>query len=136
MKNIGYRIDYTNNTVTVTKKFLAEAGILGSSAFNAMKELRQMGMVIVTKEASIRKSNRITFAQMIQYISIVENSEVYMEQFNAMREEAKSKNDSYNRVLNWFRQTFPRFYEMPEFNDKNEVIVKPSDYLTEISPAA
>lgn len=34
----------------------------------------------------------------------------------------------YNRVLDWFKATFPRFYDAPEFNDRNEIIVKPHDY--------
>lgn len=135
-RNIGYKIDYTTNTITVTKKFMEEAGIIGTPAFSTMKELRQMGMTIAVKETAPRKNNKITYAQMIQYISCVENSSLYMAQFDAAREEAKSKKDTYNRVLLWFNKTFPCFYEMPEFNAKNEVIVTPADYLTEIAEVA
>ena len=45
-----------------------------------------------------------------------------------VRGEAKSKNNPYNRVLDWFKATFPRFYDVPECNDRNEIIVKPHDY--------
>ena len=135
-RNIGYKIDYTTNTITVTKKFMDEAGIIGTPAFSTMKELRQMDMTITVKKTESRTNNKITYAQMIQYISCVENSGLYMAQFDAAREEAKSKKDTYNRVLNWFNKTFPCFYEMPEFNAKNEVIVTPADYLTEIAEVA
>ena len=135
-RNNGYKIDYTTNTITVTKKFMEEAGIIGTSAFSTMKELRQMGMTIAVKEIAPRKNNKITYAQMVQYISCVENSTLYMAQFNAIREEAKSKNNPYNRVLEWFNQTFPCFYDMPEFNAKNEVIVTPANYLIELPEVA
>ena len=114
---------------------MEDAGIIGTPAFNTMKELRQMGMTIAVKETTPRKNNKITYAQMIQYISCVENSTLYMAQFDAVREEAKSKNNHYNRVLEWFKDTFPCFYDMPEFNAKNEVIVTPADYLTALPEA-
>ena len=134
-RNHGYKIDYSTNTITVTKKFMEDAGIIGTPAFNIMKELRQMGMTIAVKETAPRKNNKITYAQMIQYISCVENSTLYMAQFDAIREEAKSKNNPYNRVLEWFKDTFPCFYDLPEFNAKNEVIVTPADYLTALPEA-
>lgn len=125
-KTAGYYINYTTNTITVTKRFLEEAAHINTAAFNIMKELRQMDMAIVTKEAAPRKNNRITYAQMIQYISLVEDSGIYMAQFEAVRAEAKSKNDTYNRVLNWFRMTFPCFYDMPTFNEQNQIVVNPA----------
>lgn len=74
---------------------------------------------------------------MKKYITCVENSDFYMARFEAMREEAASKNGSYARVLKWFRQTFPNFYVMPEYNSDNEIIVTPADYPTkEIIPEA
>ncbi len=135
-RNIGYKINYTTNTITVTKKFMEDAGIIGTPAFNTMKELRQMGMTIAIKETKARKNEKITYAKMIQYISCVENSSFYMAQFEAVREESKSKNNPYNRVLEWFKDTFPCFHELPEFNANNEIIVAPADYLTEISEVA
>lgn len=134
-RNHGYKIDYSTNTITVTKKFMEDAGIISTPAFNTMKELRQMGMTIAVKETTPRKNNKITYAQMIKYISCVENSTLYMAQFDAIREEAKSKNNHYNRVLEWFKDTFPCFYDLPEFNGKNEVIVTPADYLTALPEA-
>lgn len=126
MKN--YKIDYTTNTITLTKKFMQEAGIINSEAFKTMQVLRSMGMTMMVKEAAHRKNTSITYAQMVQYIHLVENSAFYMAQFEAMRAEVKSKRDSYVRMRAWFRQTFPNFYEMPEFNADNKIIVTPDDY--------
>lgn len=136
MKTTGYKINYSTNTVIVTKKFMEEAGIIGTPEFNQRKILADMGLTFKIKETAHRKSNKITYSQMVQYISCVENSSLYMAQFDAVREEAKSKKDTYNRVLNWFNKTFPCFYDMPEFNAKNEVIVTPADYLTALPEVA
>ena len=123
----GYVIDYTTKTVTVTKKFMEEAGIIGTKAFEERKVLDEMGLVFQIREVKAHKSNKITYKQMMEYITRVENSAHYLTLFEAVRGEAKSKNNPYLRVLEWFNKTFPRFYEMPEFNSNNEIIVKPVD---------
>ena len=124
----GYVIDYTTKTVTVTKKFMEEAGIIGTKAFEERKVLDEMGLVFQIREVKAHKSNKITYKQMMEYITRVEMSAHYLTLFEAVRGEAKSKNNPYLRVLEWFNKTFPRFYEMPEFNSNNEIIVKPVDY--------
>lgn len=125
----GYKIDYTTNTVTVSKKFLNDAGILGSDAYNEMRMLREMGLRVQVRVTKARPKNNITYKQMLSYIAVVENSAHYLAQFEAVRLEARSKHDSYQRVVVWFKQTFPNFYDMPEFNDHHRVIVTPVRYL-------
>ena len=127
----GYKIDYTTNTVTVSKKFLKDAGIIGTDAYNEMRILREMGLRILTKAAKPRPKRNITYKQMLDYMAVVENSEHYLVQFAAVRMEAQSKRDSYKRVVTWFEQTFPHFYDMPEFNEQNKVIVTPVHCLEE-----
>ena len=131
MKTQGYKINYATNTITVTKKFQQEAGIIGSAAFEQMKVLREMGMIIVEKKTKSRKSTT-TYAQMELYISLVENSERYLKEFWAKRNEAKTKGNPYIHTLKWFRDTFPRFNDEVEFNEACEIIVKPADYPEEI----
>lgn len=126
MKN--YTINYKDNTITVTKRFMEDAGIIGSTAFTEMKVLREMGMAIVVRQTKSRKSDKITYIHMLQYISCVENSYFYMSRFEAVCEEAKSKKFAYPRVLEWFNDTFPNFNDKPEFNENNEIIITPADY--------
>ena len=92
----------------------------------------EAGDAIVVREVKPRKKNTITYAQMLQYISLVENSEKYLATFHVMRAEAGSKNDRYNRVLSWFRKTFPDFYDLPALNEKNEIIVKAAEATTPV----
>ena len=129
----AYTINYAENTITVTKKFMDNAGIIGSAAFNEMKVLREMGMVIIVRDSKPRNSQKVTYAQMLQYINCVENRSFYMSRFEAVREEAKSKKVPYVRVLEWFNETFPTFNDKPEFNERNEIIVPSVDYLEEVS---
>ena len=113
MSKKNYRIDFAANTVTVTKKFLEEAeSNITSTAFKDMKALRAMGLTIVVKETKRAKSKHINYDQMVHYISCVENSEFYMARFAAVKNEAASKNEQYSRVLKWFKETFPHFYDM------------------------
>ena len=137
MSKKNYRIDFTANTVTVTKKFLEEAeSNITSTAFKDMKALRAMGLTIVVKEAKRAKSKHISYEQMVHYISCVENSEFYMARFAAVKNEAASKNEQYSRVLKWFKETFPHFYDMPEFTSDNKIRVTTADYPAEEDSAA
>lgn len=129
----AYTINYAENTITVTKKFMEAAGIIGSYAFNQMKVLRTMGMAIITRDSKSRNTQKVTYEQMLQYINCVENRSFYLSRFEAVREEAKSKKVPYVRVLEWFSETFPTFDDKPVFNERNEIIVPSVDYLKEVS---
>ena len=124
----GYAINYATNTVVVSKRFMEEAGIIGTTAFEQRRILAEIGLTFQIREVKPRQNDRITYKQMLEYITRVEDSAHYLALFEAVRGEAKSKNNPYNRVLDWFKATFPRFYDAPEFNDRNEIIVKPHDY--------
>ena len=132
MSKKNYRIDFAANTVTVTKKFLDEAeSNITSTEFKDMKMLRAMGLTVVVKETKRSKSKHISYDQMLHYISCVENSEFYMARFAAVKNEAASKNEQYSRVLKWFKETFPHFYDMPEFTSDNKIRVTTAYYLAE-----
>lgn len=132
MSKKNYRIDFAANTVTVTKKFLDEAeSNITSTEFKDMKAFRAMGLTVVVKETKRTKSKHISYDDMLHYISCVENSEFYMARFAAVKNEAASKSDQYNRVLKWFKKTFPHFYDIPEFTSDNKIRVTTADYPAE-----
>lgn len=137
MSKKSYRIDFAANTVTVTKKFHEEAeSDITSVAFRDMKAFRAMGLTVVVKETKRTKSKHISYDDMLHYISCVENSEFYMARFAAVKNEAASKRDQYNRVLKWFKKTFPHFYDMPEFTSDNKIRVTSADYPADEDNAA
>ena len=131
----GYTVNHFNRTITLTRNFSNKASIPGTEEYRIFLSLRRdnpeyevIQRTIAKKEG---KRKPPSYKQMIKYITCVENSDFYMARFEAVREEAASKNGSYARILKWFRQTFPNFYDMPEYNGDNEIIVTPADYPAE-----
>ena len=133
----AYSVNHMTRSIILTRDFTKKACIADTDEYKLLIKLRtdNPGYDIIQRTIAKKEGKRKppSYAQMIKYISCVENSEAYMARFNAMRAEAASKNGSYSRVLKWFRETFPNFYAMPEFNSDNEVIVTTADYPAEES---
>ena len=131
----AYSVNHVARSIILTRNFAKAASIPDTDEYRIFLDLRRdtpdydvIQRTIAKKEGK-RKSP--TYKQMKKYITCVENSNFYMERFEAIRKEAATKNGSYARVLKWFRQTFPNFYVMPEYNSENEIIVTPADYPAE-----
>ncbi len=124
-----YSINYLTNTVTVNPKFLAEASTLGDAA-DVMNELRGLGMKIVAqpRKSSETKPSRLNYKKMEKYISCVEDSEAYLAEFEAVKAAAQATKSSYAVVWKWFKQKFPNFNGVPEFNDDLKIVVTPANY--------
>ena len=137
----AYTVSHVTRSIILTRNFVKAASIPDTDEYRLLIRLRtdNPGYEIVQRTIAKKEGKRKppTYKQMKKYITCVENSDFYMARFEAMRKEAASKNGSYARVLKWFRQTFPNFYVMPEYNSDNEIIVTPADYPTEeITPEA
>ena len=130
---LGYRINYREGTISVSDRLIKEANREGvnSSAYNTLKALREMGMPIVKFRENTTARKGLTYSKMTKYISCCENSEQHMREFVWQREVSKSKENSYQYMLNWFHSTFPQYNEQAELNADGKVIVLPADYLTE-----
>ena len=131
----AYSVNHMTRSIILTRNFAKAASIPDTDQYRLLIRLRtdNPGYEIVQRTITKKEGKRKppSYKQMKKYISCVENSDYYMARFEAMREEAASKNGSYARVLKWFRQTFPNFYVMPEYNSDNEIIVTPADYPAE-----
>ena len=81
MKRNAYTINHLTATVTVTKSFLKEAGIIGSPAYNEMLRLRRElpEYEITVHEAKKRTSDKpygnLTYKKMEAYIAAKEGKE-------------------------------------------------------------
>lgn len=131
----AYSVNHMTRSIILTRDFAKAASIPDTDQYRLLIRLRtdNPGYEIVQRTITKKEGKRKppSYKQMKKYISCVENSDYYMARFEAMRAEAASKNGSYARVLKWFRQTFPNFYVMPEYNSDNEIIVTPADYPAE-----
>ena len=86
-KNAPYEINFTTNTIIVTKRFREAASIIGTPEFNIMVELRKLNMPIT--ERIIKRTNkngRWSIARMENYIRNVDDADRYMADFNTVRD--------------------------------------------------
>ena len=131
----AYSVSHITRSIIMTRNFAKAASIPDTHEYQILIKLRteNPGYEIIQRTIAKKEGKRKppSYKQMKKYITCVENSDFYMARFEAMRKEATSKNGSYARVLKWFRQTFPNFYVMPEYNSDNEIIVTPADYPDE-----
>ena len=131
----AYSVSHITRSIIMTRNFAKAASIPDTHEYQILIKLRteNPGYEIIQRTIAKKEGKRKppSYKQMKKYITCVENSDFYMARFEAMRKEAASKNGSYARVLKWFRQTFPNFYAMPEYNSDNEIIVTPADYPAE-----
>ena len=124
----GYQINFVTNTVTVTRKFLEDASLIGTDAFNIMLQLRQMNLTIVVKAPAKKKNKTLTYAKMQKFISCLDEAEKYQAMFDAVREESKGMPTPYQYVVSWFKATFPKYGKLPEHNTDMQIVNTPEEY--------
>ena len=125
--NKPYAIDFTTNTVTVTKKFLEAASMIGTTEFNTMMQLRQMNLTIVTK-APAKKKSKLTYDKMKKYIALLDEAEKYQTEFEVVLNESKAYDAAYAYVLKWFKKTFPNYGKQPERDANLKIVNTPANY--------
>ena len=126
--NKPYAIDFTTNTVTVTKKFLEAAQMIGTPEFNTMMQIREMGMTIITKAPAKKKNTKLTYDKMQKYISLLDEAEKYQTEFDVVLNESKAYDASYAYVLKWFKKTFPNYGKQPERDANLKIVNTPANY--------
>ena len=134
-KNTNYEINFTTNTIIVTKRFREAAAVIGTPEFNTMMELRKLNMPITEKVITrTNREDRWTYKRMKQFICNVDEADRYLADFNTLRDAV-----SYMKVWAWFKVTFPNYTSTPEMNENHKIVVTPADYLQDaddISAAA
>lgn len=137
-KNEGYKVDFINNTITITKDFYKKSQSIGTPEFYKMKQLAGLGFKVMTREKQERRAceTRITFQKMENYIKCLDDGEKWMQQFAGAKEEAKSKKNGYQFVREWFFEAFPDYLEQHAYNEEGKIIhAAPSVSLLEKKPA-
>lgn len=126
----SYKIDFARRAVTITKEFAAKAAEYNSNEYKMLMDLQNQGYTVVnrTHATPTNRKPMPTYAQMEHYISMVENSEFYSEQYLRVCEEAKSYNNAIIKVRKWFNATFPNYGKLPEFDENNMVLITPKGH--------
>ena len=133
MKNMDYSINWSTNTITVTKKFMNAASQMNTEAYDLMMELRALNMKMFVKEAPRRKAcpTRLTYKRMLAHIKCMDDAEQYMEEFNTIRADSLSTENPYQFVHEWFMECFPNHGKLPEVNENHQIVNTPTNYDTQ-----
>lgn len=126
MNKQGYSINWQTNTITMTKKFAAEANQYGSDAYNLLMDVKSKGFHINVRKTEPRKAcpTRITFKQMETILSCMDYADERLEQLHAVMDAGKGQKNQYEYVRRWFLANYPHFYEIPVL-DTNCCLVAP-----------
>lgn len=143
-KNALYTIDVMSNTVTVSKKFIEEVNMLEGENYDLYLKFKAMGFTIIQRTRKAPTSKKTTnnplrslkpvedklplipFAKMALYISMLDDADVMMDEFDAVRKAAQTQQHPRQYVNAWFRKEFPRYDEMPEFDENNHLVHNPN----------
>ena len=121
-----YTIDWQTNTITMSKKFAEEANHYGTTAYNLLMDVRAKGFDIVVRKREKRRAcpTRITYKQMENHLSCLNNPDERLQQLHAVMEAGKGQKNHYEYVRKWFLENYPNFRDIPVM-DTNFCIVAP-----------
>ncbi len=125
MKN--YKMDFTTNTLTITKDFEKKAMNVNSVEYQTLKQLKAdfPSLRIVRKASPKRKSSlaRPTYDKMVKFLSCQANSAILLKAFAEVREYSKAQENPYQFVREWFFANFPNYQSLPKFDEAGNLIV-------------
>lgn len=122
MKNT-YKIDFVNNTLTMTKAFEDAASNPTSQEYKLLQQIRAdfPGLTIIRKTRRAPKKARptknLTYANMEKYMSVFQNADELLAQFEVVKTCSLEQNSPYKFVREWFEAQFPKYKELPDFGN-------------------
>lgn len=123
----SYKIDFINNTMTITKTFERAANNPYSEEYKLVQKIRAdfPTMQLVRKASPAAKRPNpykgLTYAAMERYI-LREGSPKLMSEFEMVRASSMFENNHYLLVRKWFVQRFPEYME--QRNEGQELHIK------------
>lgn len=132
-----YKINFTTNTITVSKSFALAASDPSKPEFETLSKLQAAypGMRIVHKtHRSPSKANAnkgLTYERMEGYINLHENAAELIVTFEAVKKIAAQQKNPYLFTKGWFMQQFPDYGKLPEINNNGKIL-----YVLPVDPPA
>ena len=120
----AYEINWETNTITMTKKFAAEASRYGTEEYHMLIDARAKGFHIKTRESKPRKAcpTRITFKQMETILSCMDCPDERLAQLHAVMDAGKGQKNQYEYVRRWFLRNYPDFREIPSMDTHCRIV--------------
>lgn len=128
----NYEINHLNKTVTVSRKFMDAATQMDNTEFDLLTRFSDMGLRILVEGRKRRtkpqtgKFPLLTYKMMQDYITMLDDAEEMLKEFDAVRKSSKSRTDRTQYVNTWFRNTFPHYDAIPEFDEDYRIVHNPN----------
>lgn len=129
-----YKIDFTKNTLTMTKAFAEKANDPDSEEYKTIQRIKADNPTIKiscrthrkptkyrNKDGSITRNNQfkgLSVERMERFIRALPNGEKYMDSFSFLKEQS-----TYANLAKWFKAQFPNYAVNPLYYLENEVEV-------------
>ena len=122
------KINFTANTITITKSFADAASDPASAECEKLSKLQAAypGMRIVHKtHRSPSKANAnkgLTYERMEGYINLHENAAELLVTFEAVKKIATQQKNPYLFTRNWFIEQFPDYGKLPDISSNGKIL--------------
>ena len=123
-KNVGYEINPIKKTITLSKKFLKGASVMGTPEYKELKKIQKDNpdFELVVREIQQKEDkityNELTFAVMESIIK--ETDEKKIDEFVAVKKFYEgNKATMYGHVKAWFVQNYKEAY-LEMYGNKNQ----------------
>ena len=126
---MNYKIDFVNNTLTMSKSFEDALNNPASEEYKLWKQLRadfpSMTIIRKTRRTSkkARPNKNLTYKHMEQYMSVFKNADELLAQFDAVKRCSLGQSNPYMYVLDWFKKQFPKYKELPDFGNNAPKVI-------------
>ena len=122
MRKNNYEINYSEKTITVTKRFLKEAGIIGSAAYTELTKVRkdlpdfQILPREINKKPGKKTYGKLTYKAMEDFISVQEeeNAHAVLDEFERVKELSKIHVGQYAFVKTWFLNRYKDVFKQED----------------------
>lgn len=142
MKN-SYRINFAANTLIMSKAFEEAAHDPFSDEYKILQKIRSdfPGLVISRKtrrpSKKARPNKNMSYDNMLKYMSVYENADALVAQFELVRVQSQKAASPYSYVLAWFNRQFPNHKDILEKSkEKAKIIPLPAVKIVELLPAS
>lgn len=126
-KNAIIYIDDTH--AQVTKAFEKQARIFGTPEYREWRAYRQdfptaqMVTKTIKKNTSKRTYKNLTYVNMEKYMSVFQNADELLAQFEVVKTCSLEQPSPYKFVRDWFETQFPKYKEQPDFSPNASKVV-------------
>lgn len=130
-----YKINFTTNTITISKSFAVAASDPTSAECEKLSKLQAAypGMRIVHKtHRSPSKANAnkgLTYDRMERYIKLHENAAELLVTFVTVKKIAAEQKNPYLFTKGWFMQQFPDYGKLPDISNNGKIL-----YILPVAP--